>query len=74
MSVFKLLPQSESSFRRKLASAKPGPESSTFKTSWMPDQVRHDGIMAFMDRHHLGHYHFGITLLKYFVDKGLNLY
>ena len=47
VSAYKLLPQSESSFRGK-------PESSTFKTfppgwsalragSWMPDQVRHDG-------------------------------
>jgi glutaconate CoA-transferase subunit A len=36
VSVYKLPPQSESSFRRK-------PESSPFKTFWMPDQVRHDG-------------------------------
>jgi len=36
VSVYKLHPQSESSFRRK-------PESSPFKILWMPDQVRHDG-------------------------------
>jgi len=35
-SVYKLPTQPESSFRWK-------PESSSFKTFWMPDQVRHDG-------------------------------
>ncbi len=29
------------------------PESSFFKTFWMPDQVRHDGMTDLMDRHFL---------------------
>ncbi len=44
--VYKLSPQPQSSFRWKL-------ESSVFRTFWMPDQVRHDGLIDFMDRLYL---------------------
>jgi hypothetical protein len=45
-SVYELAPQRESSFRRK-------PGSSPLKTFRMPDQVRHNGLIDFTDRHYL---------------------